>query len=104
MASATEIWNYRSLTANLARREMRAQYKKSILGSLWSLINPLSVLLIYALVFGTFLRIEPPVAGNGAINRTGLDGYSCAAADVASSSKSNVSRFIPSPLLLYTRP
>jgi ABC-2 type transport system permease protein len=65
MASATEIWNYRSLTANLARREMRAQYKKSILGSLWSLINPLSVLLIYALVFGTFLRIEPPVAGNG---------------------------------------
>ena len=44
MASATEIWNYRSLTANLARREMRAQYKKSILGSLWSLINPLSVL------------------------------------------------------------
>jgi ABC-type polysaccharide/polyol phosphate export permease len=65
MASATELWNYRSLTANLARREMRAQYKKSVLGSLWSLINPLSVLLIYALVFGTFLRIEPPVAGNG---------------------------------------
>jgi ABC-2 type transport system permease protein len=65
MASATELWNYRSLTANLARREMRAQYKKSVLGSLWSLINPLSVLLIYSLVFGTFLRIEPPVAGNG---------------------------------------
>jgi ABC-2 type transport system permease protein len=65
MASATELWNYRSLTANLARREMRAQYKKSLLGSLWSLINPLSVLLIYSLVFGTFLRIEPPIAGNG---------------------------------------
>lgn len=65
MASPTELWNYRSLTANLARREMRAQYKKSLLGSLWSLINPLAILLIYALVFGTFLRIEPPVAGNG---------------------------------------
>jgi ABC-2 type transport system permease protein len=36
-----------------------------MLGWLWSLINPASMLLIYSLVFGTFLKVPVPVAGNG---------------------------------------
>lgn len=60
----TEVWSYRTLIANLAQRELRAKYKKSVLGWLWSLINPAAMLAIYTVVFGVFLRIEPPVAGN----------------------------------------
>jgi ABC-type polysaccharide/polyol phosphate export permease len=63
--TVTEIWTYRNLVYNLAQRELRARYKKSILGWLWSLINPAATLLIYSLVFGFFLKVEPPVAGNG---------------------------------------
>lgn len=62
---ATELWSYRGLIANLARRELSSKYKKSLLGWLWSLLNPALTLLIYAVVFGTFLGQDPPVAGNG---------------------------------------
>lgn len=65
MTAATELWDYRNLIYNLAQRELRARYKKSLLGWLWSLINPASTLLIYSLVFGFFLKVTPPVAGNG---------------------------------------
>ena len=47
MTAVTEIWSYRNLIYNLAQRELRARYKKSLLGWLWSLINPASMLLIY---------------------------------------------------------
>ncbi|MCD9623365.1 ABC transporter permease [Rhabdothermincola salaria] len=65
MTAVTEIWAYRSLIYNLAQRELRARYKKSLLGWLWSLINPASMLLIYSVVFGVFLRQTPPPMGNG---------------------------------------
>lgn len=57
--------NFGPLVVNFARREMRARYKRSLLGWLWSLINPLSTVLIYGLVFGVFLRTTPPDLGNG---------------------------------------
>ncbi len=65
MTAVTEIWSYRNLIYNLAQRELRARYKKSILGWLWSLINPASMLLIYTVVFGTFLKGSAPDMGNG---------------------------------------
>ncbi len=65
MKAATELWTYRNLVYNFAQRELRARYKKSLLGWVWSLINPASMLLIYSVVFGLFLRVTPPPAGNG---------------------------------------
>lgn len=65
LTTPTELWSYRGLISNLARRELKSKYKRSFLGWLWSLLNPTLTLLIYTLVFGSFLRIPPPVAGNG---------------------------------------
>ncbi len=64
-ASITELWAYRSLIWNLAQREIKVKYKRSVLGWLWSLINPATQLLTYTVVFGYFFKAEPPVAGNG---------------------------------------
>ena len=61
----SEVWQYRGLVADFARRELKGKYKGSVLGSLWALVNPLATLAIYSLVFGFFLRFSPPVAGNG---------------------------------------
>lgn len=58
-------WFYRSLIVNFARRDIRARFKGSVFGLLWSLIVPLASLGIYALVFGTFFGGEPPLMGNG---------------------------------------
>ncbi len=55
-----EIWAYRTLIANLAQRELRAKYKKSVLGWGWSLISPAATLGVYTLVFGVYLKAVPP--------------------------------------------
>ena len=48
------------LAINLTLRELRGQYKRSVLGWTWSLLNPLATVAIYSLVFGFFLKIDPP--------------------------------------------
>jgi ABC-type polysaccharide/polyol phosphate export permease len=62
-----DVWRYRGLVVDFARRELKGKYKGSVLGSLWALVNPLATLAIYSLVFGFFLRFSPPVAGNGTL-------------------------------------
>lgn len=49
---------------NLAQRQLKLRYRRSILGWLWSLITPLASLVTYTVVFGIFLRVSPPLAGN----------------------------------------
>jgi ABC-type polysaccharide/polyol phosphate export permease len=41
----------RTLVAALTRRELAARYRGSLLGFLWSLVNPLLLLAVYAVVF-----------------------------------------------------
>jgi ABC-type polysaccharide/polyol phosphate export permease len=64
LSSTRELWEYRYLIWNLAQRDLRARYKKSVLGWLWSLLNPASTLIIYTVVFGTLLGADPPPAAN----------------------------------------
>lgn len=59
------VWQRRGLIGHLAQRELKSKYKRSVLGWLWSLINPASSLVIYTIVFGTIMKIVPPPAGNG---------------------------------------
>jgi ABC-2 type transport system permease protein len=49
------------LIGNLARRQLSSQYKRTVLGRLWSLINPVAQIAVYSLVFGLVLRggVEP---------------------------------------------
>ena len=54
-ASLIQIWQRRDLLVRLVRREIRARYKDSVLGLVWSLVRPLVSLLIYFLVMGKIL-------------------------------------------------
>ena len=47
-----EVWKYRDLIAMFIKRDFIAQYKQTILGPLWFLIQPLITTLIYVIVFG----------------------------------------------------
>lgn len=62
--SPLEIWGYRELVGRLVQRDLGARYKRSLLGWLWSMLNPAATLVIFALVFGVLLRFDPPRAGN----------------------------------------
>src|SRR3954467_13385063 len=52
MTVYADLLRYRELFANLFRRDFQAKYKGSILGVLWSLLNPLVLLGVYLVVFG----------------------------------------------------
>jgi ABC-type polysaccharide/polyol phosphate export permease len=45
------LFRYRLLIASLVSRELKARYRGSVLGFLWSFVNPLLLLLTYGLVF-----------------------------------------------------
>ena len=59
-------WRHRELLRALTVRELKARYRGSALGFLWSLVNPLLLLSVYTLVFSTFLS---PRFGDGASNK-----------------------------------
>src|SRR5918912_1298273 len=46
---------YRGLIQSLVARELKARYRGSVLGFVWSFINPLLLLLIYSFVFTTIM-------------------------------------------------
>ena len=61
-----ELRQSRELFYNLTLRELRGKYKRSILGWVWSLLNPLSSMLVYTFVFGVVLKgNRPPDMPNG---------------------------------------
>ena len=47
-----DIFRYRELLVNLVRKDLKVRYKSSVLGFLWSLLNPAMLLIVYYLVFG----------------------------------------------------
>jgi ABC-2 type transport system permease protein len=50
------LWHSRDLLGELTRTELKVKYKNSVLGYLWSLLNPALVLLIYFTVFSIINR------------------------------------------------
>lgn len=55
-----ELTSYREMFTGLVNREVRARYKGSALGFLWSLLNPLLLMAVYSLVFSVYMRINIP--------------------------------------------
>ncbi|MDQ3822540.1 MAG: ABC transporter permease [Actinomycetota bacterium] len=56
MAVYADVLRYRELFASLFRRDLQARYRGSVLGVLWTLVNPLVLLAIYFLVFSILTR------------------------------------------------
>lgn len=51
-----DLFRYRALIQTLVSRELKARYRGSVLGFLWSLLNPLLLMLVYWLVFSVYMR------------------------------------------------
>lgn len=49
---------YRNLLYQLVRRDFLAKYKRSVLGVLWSVLNPLLTMLVITIVFSYIFRFE----------------------------------------------
>ena len=53
-----EIFDYRDMVNSLVRRDLRGKYKGSVLGFLWTFINPLCQMIVYTIVFSVIIRSE----------------------------------------------
>src|SRR5213079_330215 len=56
MTVYADLLRYRELFANLFRRDFQAKYKGSLLGVVWSLVNPLALMAVYLVVFSLLWR------------------------------------------------
>lgn len=55
-AELRELWDFRELLFALVERDIRIRYKNSVLGFLWSFLNPLATTVVMTIVFGRLLH------------------------------------------------
>ena len=56
MSVFRNIYNYRELLKTSIKKDIGGKYKKSFLGILWSFVNPLLQIVVYAVVFPLIMR------------------------------------------------
>jgi lipopolysaccharide transport system permease protein len=52
-----QLWAYRELLFAFGSRDIRVRYKQTVLGALWALIQPLTTMALFTVVFGRFARM-----------------------------------------------
>jgi lipopolysaccharide transport system permease protein len=52
-----EISKYKELLLSLALREIKVKYKQSVLGILWAVLQPLSMMVIFTIIFSYFMKV-----------------------------------------------
>src|SRR6187200_389484 len=53
-----ELWHGRELLHFLTLRDIKVRYKQTLMGLAWVIIQPLTTMLIFTLVFTRFVRLE----------------------------------------------
>lgn len=55
-----EIIRYRELLRNLVIKDIKVRYKRSVLGFLWVMLNPLLMMLVLNIVFSGLFKVSTP--------------------------------------------
>lgn len=58
MQTIKELYSYREMIFSLVKRDLRGRYKGSVLGFLWTFLNPLLQLAVYTVVFSVIMRSD----------------------------------------------
>jgi ABC-type polysaccharide/polyol phosphate export permease len=62
-ANIRELYKHRLLVRTLVGRELKARYRGTVLGFLWSFLNPLLLMIVYTVVFGLILNPRDEAIG-----------------------------------------
>lgn len=60
-AYSKKLWQYRAMMLALARRDLKAKYAQTLVGLLWSVLQPLLGLLIFSFFFEKVVRISDQI-------------------------------------------
>ena len=52
-----ELWSYRELVLVMITRDIKVRYKQTVMGLAWAIIQPLTMMLIFTLIFSTLAKI-----------------------------------------------
>lgn len=52
-----ELYHYRELLYNVVIREIKVRYRQTILGIAWAILQPLSVMLLFGIIFSKFIKL-----------------------------------------------
>ncbi|RYZ13314.1 MAG: ABC transporter permease [Comamonadaceae bacterium] len=52
------LWSHRQLIVQMTRREVIGRYKGSVMGLLWSFLNPIFMLMVYTFVFSVVFKAK----------------------------------------------
>lgn len=52
------IWNYRQFICSCIKREFLSRYKGSVLGVVWSIVQPLAMIVVYTVIFSEIMRAK----------------------------------------------
>lgn len=74
METLTALWRYRGFILGSVKREFQSKYLNSLLGVAWTVIQPLSMIVVYTLVFTQIMQAKLP----GVDNSFGYSIYLCA--------------------------
>ncbi len=59
------LWEYRGFIIASVQREFMIRYRSSVLGSLWSFLNPLAMILVYTVIFSQVMKAKLPGVDSG---------------------------------------
>ena len=54
------LWEYRGFVLATVVREFQLKHKRSLLGGIWSILNPLSMIVIYTVIFSQIMKAKLP--------------------------------------------
>ena len=54
------VWRYREFILSSVKREFQSKYQGSLLGSAWTVLNPMAMVFVYAIVFSQIMQARLP--------------------------------------------
>ncbi|WP_275546420.1 MULTISPECIES: ABC transporter permease [unclassified Pseudomonas] len=57
---ARAVWSYRGFVLGSVKREFQTRYRNSLLGALWTVLNPLSMIIVYTVIFSQVMQARLP--------------------------------------------
>jgi lipopolysaccharide transport system permease protein len=54
------LWRYRGFILGSVKREFQARYRNSLLGAVWTVLQPLAMITVYTVVFSELMRTRLP--------------------------------------------
>src|SRR5690606_4943711 len=68
------LWSYRGFIFGSVKREFQLKYRNSMLGAAWTIIQPLSMIIVYTVIFAQIISAKLP----GVESTFGYSIYLCA--------------------------